>query len=53
MYLRIYSFSLHLGDALGMTAAITVLDIIKKACNKTYRKIGSALNVGIKNEDFH
>ena len=27
------------GDALGMTAAITVLDIIKKSpCNKTYRK---------------
>lgn len=37
------------GDALGMTAAITVLDIIKKKpVIKHIEKIGNALNIGIK-----
>ena len=37
------------GDTLGMTAAITVLDIIKKKpVIKHIEKIGNALNVGIK-----
>ena len=44
------------GDTLGMTAAITVLDIIKKKpVIKHIEKIGNALNVGIKSiiKDFH